>query len=208
MIFFKINGIINNILIKDYIPLNDELKIVKAITYKNRVILFYFRDSTVINEYDIIDKVDNNNGFGSGIGGVDYMCYISSLGKGIDKIDENYKFAQTNTGFSNNMNNPINSDIKYLSQQRIFEYDSDKECHTVKEIREDKSVIFGISKYRLTDELLKDVDTVLDNEDNLDTMFNVDFTILPYIVRGVESQKYGVNGKNNNYGKYLQLLEE
>lgn len=204
----KNNGIINNILIKDYIPLNDELKVVKAITYKNRVILFYFRDSTVINEYDIIDKVDNNNGFGSGIGGVDYMCYISSLGKGIDKIDENYKFAQTNTGFSNNMNNPINSDIKYLSQQRIFEYDSDKECHTVKEIREDKSVIFGISKYRLTDELLKDVDTVLDNEDNLDTMFNVDFTILPYIVRGVESQKYGVNGKNNNYGKYLQLLEE
>ena len=201
-------SIINNILIKDYIPLNDELKIVKAITYKNRVMLFYFRDSTVINEYDIIDKVDNNNGFGSGIGGVDYMCYISSLGKGIDKIDENYKFAQTNTGFSNNMNNPINSDIKYLSQQRIFEYDSDKECHTVKEIREDKSVIFGISKYRLTDELLKDVDTVLDNDDNLDTMFNVDFTILPYIVRGVESQKYGVNGKNNNYGKYLQILEE
>ena len=201
-------SIINNILIKDYIPLNDELKIVKAITYKNRVMLFYFRDSTVINEYDIIDKVDNNNGFGSGIGGVDYMCYISSLGKGINKIDENYKFAQTNTGFSNNMNNPINSDIKYLSQQRIFEYDSDKECHTVKEIREDKSVIFGISKYRLTDELLKDVDTVLDNDDNLDTMFNVDFTILPYIVRGVESQKYGVNGKNNNYGKYLQLLEE
>lgn len=205
---FKYNGVINNILIKDYIPLNDELKVVKAITYKNRVILFYFRDSTVINEYDIIDKVDNNNGFGSGIGGVDYMCYISSLGKGIDEIDENYKFAHTNTGLSNNMNNPINSDIKYLSQQRIFEYDSDKECHTVKEIREDKSVIFGISKYRLTDELLKDIDTVLDNEDNLDTMFNVDFTILPYIVRGVESQKYGVNGKNNNYGKYLQLLEE
>lgn len=205
---FKYNGIINNILIKDYIPLNDELKVVKAITYKNRVILFYFRDSTVINENDIIDKVDNNNGFGSGIGGVDYMCYISSLGKGINKIDENYKFAQTNTGFSNNMNNPINSDMKYLSQQRIFEYDSDKECRTVKEIREDKSVIFGISKYRLTDELLKDVDTVLDNDDNLDTMFNVDFTILPYIVRGVESQKYGVNGKNNNYGKYLQLLEE
>lgn len=205
---FKNNGVINNILIKDYIPLNDELKVVKAITYKNRVILFYFRDSTVINEYDIIDKVDNNNGFGSGIGGVDYMCYISSLGKGIDKIDENYKFAHTNTGFSNNTNNPINSDIKYLSQQRIFEYDSDKECHTVKEIREDKSVIFGVSKYRLTDELLKDVDTVLDNGDNLDTMFNVDFTILPYIVRGVESQKYGVNGKNNNYGKYLQLLEE
>lgn len=205
---FKFNGVINNILIKDYIPLNDELKVVKAITYKNRVILFYFRDSTVINENDIIDKVDNNNGFGSGIGGVDYMCYISSIGKRIDKIDKNYKFAQTNTGFSNNMNNPINSDIKYLSQQRIFEYDSDKECHTVKEIREDKSVIFGISKYRLTDELLKDVDTVLDNDDNLDTMFNVDFTILPYIVRGVESQKYGVNGKNNNYGKYLQLLEE
>ena len=200
------NPDLTRFLIKDFIPVDDDLNLVKCITNNNRVLLLFYKDFHELSSNKFLTNISINSA-GSGIGYGDYISAIANNRIKNSGVSNNYLYYTPITGYSYCIDKPINDKVDFVAQQRIFEYYNNKKCKTVKEIKEDLSEMYNIPKFRRTNELLKDIEEVLDNDDNSNTLFSVRLIIYPFIVKDCETMKFGVNGVNNYYNdEYFKKL--